>query len=72
VNDPVLRADPYWDVIMEVMQDSQGSIYVPEYPNFGQEVNTRLEQVWTGALTPEEAAQQMQEAIDNVMAENAQ
>lgn len=72
VDDPVLRADPFWDVIMEVMQDSQGSVYVPEYPNFGQEVNTRLEQVWTGALTPEQAAQEMQEAIDRVMAENAQ
>lgn len=70
-DDPVLRADPFWETIMQVMETSQGSTYVPEYSNFGQEINTRLEQVWTGELSPEEAAQQAQQAIEEVMAENA-
>lgn len=64
---PELMADPYWATIMEVMQDSQGSVYVPEYPNFNEQINTRLEQVWTGELTPEEAAQQAQQAIEETM-----
>jgi len=71
-DDPVLTADPYWDEIMNVMQDSQGSTYVPAYPNFTQEVNTRYEQVWTGELTPEQMAEQAQQAIDEVMAQNQQ
>ncbi|MEZ4679576.1 MAG: extracellular solute-binding protein [Caldilineaceae bacterium] len=69
-DDPVLTADPYWEEIMNVMQDSQGSTYVPEYPNFTQEVNTRYEQVWTGEVTPEQMAEQAQQAIDDVMAQN--
>jgi multiple sugar transport system substrate-binding protein len=69
-DDPVLMADPYWEQIMAVMEDSQGSTYVPAYPNFVQEVNTRYEQVWTGELTAEEMAEQAQQAIDDVMAQN--
>ncbi|MEZ4867641.1 MAG: extracellular solute-binding protein [Caldilineaceae bacterium] len=69
---PVLMADPYWGDIMAVMEHSQGSTYVPEYPNFTQEANTRYEQVWTGELTPEQMAEQTQQAIDEVMAQNAQ
>lgn len=69
---PVLMADPYWEDVMAVMEHSQGSTYVPAYPNFTQEVNTRYEQVWTGELTPEQMAEQAQQAIDEVMAQNAQ
>lgn len=69
---PVLMADPYWEDVMAVMEHSQGSTYVSEYPNFTQEVNTRYEQVWTGELTPEQMAEQAQQAIDEVMAQNAQ
>jgi multiple sugar transport system substrate-binding protein len=69
-SDAILLADPYWGIIMEVMEHSQGSVYVPEYPNFTQEINTRYEQVWTGQLTAEEAAQQAQQEIERVMAEN--
>lgn len=61
---PELMADPDWETIMGVMEHSRGSTYVPQYSNFGQEVNPRLEEVWTGDLTPEEAAQEIQEAID--------
>ncbi len=71
VDDPVLNADPDWATVMEVMEDSQGSTYVPEYPNFNQEINSRMDQVWSGDMTPEEALNEAQDAIDEVMAENA-
>lgn len=69
-DDSVLMADPYWATIMEIMGDSEGSIYVPAYPNFVQEVDTRYEQVWAGELTPEQMAEQAQQAIDQTMAQN--
>lgn len=68
-DDPVLMADPFWGSIMDVMADSEGSIYVPGYPNFVQEADTRFEQVWTGELTPEQMAEQVQQAIDQTMAQ---
>ena len=69
---PVLMADPYWADVMAVMEHSQGSVYVPAYPNFTQEANTRYEQVWTGELTPEQMAEQTQQAIDQTMTQGAQ
>ena len=69
---PVLMADPYWENVMAAMEQSQGSVYVPEYPNFTQEANTRYEQVWTGELTPEQMAEQTQQAIDQTIAQSAQ
>ncbi len=70
-NDPVLRADPNWDTIMNVMETSQGSTYVPSYPNFNQEIDSRIDQVWSGDMTPQEMLQEAQDAIGKVMAENA-
>lgn len=52
---------------MNIMQTSQGSTYVPEYPNFTQEADTRLEQP-ARRIDPEEMAQQTQQAIDDTMA----
>ena len=71
VDDPVLNADPDWATIMEVMEDSQGSTYVPEYPNFNQEIDSRMDQVWSGDRTPEEVLQEAQQAIDDVIADNS-
>lgn len=68
---PVLMADPYWENVMAAMEQSQGSVYVPEYPNFVQEANTRYEQVWTGELTPEQMAEQTQQAINQTIAQSA-
>ncbi|MFN8446296.1 MAG: ABC transporter substrate-binding protein [Caldilineaceae bacterium] len=67
-NSAVLNADPFWGQIMEIMKTSQGSTYVPQYPNFTQEADTRFEKVWTGELTPEQMAQETQKAIDDTMA----
>jgi multiple sugar transport system substrate-binding protein len=67
---PELMADPFWPTIMELMSHSQGSDYVPQYPNWTEQINPRLEQVWTGELTPQEAAEQAQQAIDETIEAN--
>lgn len=68
--EPVLMADPQWQFFVDAMEVSSGGTYVPEYPNWGQEVNNRLEQIWTGELSVEEALSQAQEAIDRTIEEN--
>jgi multiple sugar transport system substrate-binding protein len=69
-SDPVLMADPMWETIMGVMEHSQGSDYVPEYPNYTQEINSRLDLVWSGDLTPEEMVQEAQQAIEETMGQS--
>jgi ABC-type glycerol-3-phosphate transport system substrate-binding protein len=49
---------------MGVMEHSQGSTYVPGYPNFTEQFNTRWPQVMTGELTAQEAMEQAQEEIN--------
>jgi multiple sugar transport system substrate-binding protein len=68
--DPILMADPYWETIMQVMEHSQGSTYVEGYPNFNQEIDSRLDQVWSGDMTPEEMVEQAQQAIDETIEQN--
>ena len=65
--EPELMADPYWPTIIELMEHSQGSDYVPEYPNWTEQVNPRHEQVWTGELTPQGMAEEAQQAIDETI-----
>jgi multiple sugar transport system substrate-binding protein len=67
---PELHADPNWAIIEAELETSRGSTYVESYPNWSQEVNPRLEQVWRGELTPEQMVEEAQQAIDDVMAEN--
>ncbi|MFP4344895.1 MAG: ABC transporter substrate-binding protein [Anaerolineales bacterium] len=67
---PVLMADPYWEAIIENMQWSQGSEYVSEYPNWGEQLWQRYEAIWTGEMKPAEAMEEAQEAINEVMAQN--
>jgi multiple sugar transport system substrate-binding protein len=66
-NAPELLADPNWATIMGIMDVSRGSTYVPGYPNFTEQVNTRLPQVWTGELTAQEAMDQAQEEINTTI-----
>jgi multiple sugar transport system substrate-binding protein len=66
-NSPELLADPNWATIMGVMEHSQGSVYVPGYPNFMEQFNTRLPQVWTDELTSQEAMDQAQEEINTTI-----
>ena len=65
--DPVLMADPNWAAIVENMEYSSGSDYVPEYPNWNEQLNPRLELVWVGDLEPAAALEEAQQAIDDVI-----
>lgn len=63
-NDPVLLADPRWQFFVDAMSYSTGGNYLEGYPNWGQELGNRYEQVWTGELSPEEALEQAQQAVE--------
>lgn len=68
--DPVLLADPYWTAIMENMEWSTGSTYIPAYPNWTEQLGPRLEKVWTGELSPADAMKEAQTAIDETIQKN--
>jgi multiple sugar transport system substrate-binding protein len=62
--DPVLLANPNWAVVDEALQVSTGGVYVPTYPNWNEQLDLVLEQVWTGELTPQEALDQAQAGVE--------
>lgn len=68
--DPVLLADPYWAAIMENMEWSTGSTYVPAYPNWTEQLGPRLEKVWTGEMSATDAMKEAQAAIDETIKKN--
>jgi multiple sugar transport system substrate-binding protein len=63
-NDEILLADPNWSLFVDAMGYTTGGNYLKEYPGWGEQLNPRLEQVWKGELTPEEALKQAQEAVE--------
>ncbi len=62
--DPVLLAEPSWAVVEESLGYSTGGVYVAGYPNWYEQVNQRLEQVWAGNMTPQEALDEAQAAVE--------
>jgi ABC-type glycerol-3-phosphate transport system substrate-binding protein len=42
-------------------------VYVPAYPNWNEQLDLVLEQVWTGELTPQEALDQAQTAVQDAI-----
>jgi multiple sugar transport system substrate-binding protein len=62
--DPVVQSNPLWTVVDEALATSTGGNILSAYPNWGQEVNNRLEAVWLGDVTPEEALNEAQGAVD--------
>lgn len=67
--DPILLADPNWEVVLSAMETSSGGNYLAAYPNWFEQIQTRQEQVWNGELTPEEALEQAQQEIERLMAQ---
>ncbi|HJR80707.1 MAG TPA: extracellular solute-binding protein, partial [Anaerolineales bacterium] len=65
--DPVLSASPGWEVVDQALQVSTGGVYVPEYPNWNEQLDLVLEQVWTGELAPQEALDQAQTAVEDAI-----
>jgi multiple sugar transport system substrate-binding protein len=62
--DPVLQASPGWQVVDQALATSSGGVQVPAYPNWGEQLGQRYEQVWTGAITPQQALDEAQAAVE--------
>jgi multiple sugar transport system substrate-binding protein len=69
-NDPALMADPIWQFFIEAMDHSKLVPFVPEYPNWQEQLNQRYERIWTGELDVQQALQEAQAAIDQTIEEN--
>ena len=50
--------------LYEALQTSTGGVYVPAYPNWNEQLDLVLEQVWAGELTPQEALDQAQAGVE--------
>ncbi|MBN2048281.1 MAG: ABC transporter substrate-binding protein [Anaerolineaceae bacterium] len=68
-NDPILLSNPLWAVVDQALQVSTGGVFVEDYPNWGQELDQRFEKVWNGELTPQEALDEAQAAVEDVLGE---
>jgi multiple sugar transport system substrate-binding protein len=62
--DPVLLSHPNWNVVDQALSVSSGGVFVPEYSNWGQELDQRYESVWLGQKTPQEALDEAQAALE--------
>ncbi len=62
--DPSLVADPKWQFFVDAMSYTTGGNYLPEYPNWGEQLSQRYEKVWTGELSADQALKQAQEAVE--------
>jgi len=62
--DPVLLANPNWAVVDQALQVSTGGVYVSKYPNWGEQLDLVYEKVWSGEMTPQEALDAAQAAVE--------
>jgi ABC-type glycerol-3-phosphate transport system substrate-binding protein len=46
---------------------STGGVYVSKYPNWTEQLNQRWEKVWSGELTAQEALDEAQQAVMDVV-----
>jgi multiple sugar transport system substrate-binding protein len=70
--DPTLLADPNWQFMLNAMNYSVpiGVKFVKEYANWGEQIDKRTNDVWEGKVTPQQALDQAQQAIDAEIAKN--
>jgi multiple sugar transport system substrate-binding protein len=61
---PILMADQDWQFMINAMEYSTGGTYLEAYPNYFEQVNNRLEEVWQGAKEPKAALDEAQAAIE--------
>jgi multiple sugar transport system substrate-binding protein len=62
-SDPILLSDPSWQVATEALKTSTGGVYVPAYPNWQEQLGQRWEKIWLGELTPQQALDEAQAAV---------
>jgi multiple sugar transport system substrate-binding protein len=61
--DPVLAGVPEWQIVDQALATSTGGVFVPEYPNWGEQLAQRYEAIWKGEITVQEALDQAQQAV---------
>lgn len=64
-NDPALMGDPRWQFFLQAMEYSQGTTVVPEYSNWGTEIDQRREAIFKGERPAQEALDEAQQVIDS-------
>ena len=69
-NSPVLGADANWQFMLNAMKYSTGGNYLTKYPNYFEQVNNRLEDVWQDKTDPKAAMDAAQQAIEDEMKKN--
>ncbi len=63
-SDPVLLADPNWQLFVDAMEYTTGTGFVPKYPNWFEQLHMRYEPMWRGELPPEVALDQAQQIVE--------
>jgi multiple sugar transport system substrate-binding protein len=63
--DPALVGDPRWQFFLQAMEYSQGTTVVPEYSNWGTEIDQRREAILKGERPAQEALDEAQQVIDS-------
>lgn len=66
-DDPQLTGDPAWQFFINAMDYTETPPFVAAYPNWGEQLKQREEKVWTGELTPQQAVEEAQQAIEQQM-----
>jgi multiple sugar transport system substrate-binding protein len=62
--DPVLQSNPTWQVVDDALAVSTGGNSLPAYPNWSEQLGQRYERIWTGELTPQQALDEAQAAVE--------
>lgn len=65
--DPILLGNPLWAVVDEALKVSTGGVFVPKYSNWGEQLDQRYEKVWLGELTPQQALDEAQKAVEDAL-----
>ncbi|HEX6289623.1 MAG TPA: ABC transporter substrate-binding protein [Herpetosiphonaceae bacterium] len=65
--DPVLLSDPRWQFFVEAMNHTSGGNYLPQYPNWKEQLEQRYEKIWTGELEAKAALDEAQQAVEAQM-----
>jgi multiple sugar transport system substrate-binding protein len=63
--DPALLGDARWQFFLQAMEYSQGTTVVPEYSNWGTEIDQRREAILKGERPVQEALDEAQQVIDS-------
>lgn len=70
-SDPALLVNPNWKLFVDAMGYSQGTPFMPQYPNWMEQLEMRYDQVWRGQLPVDVALEQAQEIVEQEINKNS-